>query len=121
MIKTVTGHGREAINQTTFPLSNKLTSRLRTLSEQVHNGSGIAVLRGLDAARFNDEEAVIAFVGISSHVSPLRATDSYANQTLSHVRDATHDEVPSWAKDIGLAGSKITSAMVSHLLQHKRA
>ena len=41
------------------------------------------MVRGLDAARFNDEEAVIAFAGISSYVCPKRATDSYANQTLS--------------------------------------
>lgn len=51
------------------------------------------VLRGLDAARFNDEEAVIAFAGICSYVCPERATDSYANQTLSkfspHARHIT--------------------------------
>lgn len=72
------------------------------------------MVRGLDTAKFNDEEAVIAFAGVSSHAFPLRATDSYANQTLSHVRDATHEKVPVWAKNIGLAGSKIASAMVSH-------
>jgi len=53
------------------------------MSDQVHSGGGVAVLRGLNAARFNDEEAVIAFAGISAHVCPKRATDSYANQTLS--------------------------------------
>lgn len=31
-----------------------------------------------------------------------------------HVRDATKDAVPRWAKDIGLAGSKITAAMDFH-------
>ncbi|KAF2005266.1 Clavaminate synthase-like protein [Amniculicola lignicola CBS 123094] len=107
--------GRDQINQETFPLSSPhLTRKLRGLSGQVHNGRGIAILRGLDTARLNDEESVIAFVGVSSYVAPLRATDSYANQTLSHVRDATHDEVPQWANDLGLAGSKITSSMDFH-------
>jgi hypothetical protein len=33
---------------------------------------------------------------------------------LGHVRDATKESVPIWAKDIGLAGSKITAAMDFH-------
>jgi hypothetical protein len=102
-----------AINKSTFPLPVQLANKLEATSKQVHSGSGVSILRGLDAAKLNDEEAVIAFAGVSSYVCALRATDSYANQTLSHVRDATHDAVPTYAKDIGLAGSKITSAMVS--------
>lgn len=89
--------------------------KLCAISRSLHNGQGVAVLRGLQAANFNDEEAVIAFAGVTSYICAQRATDSYANQTLSHVRDATHDKVPTWAKDIGLAGSKITSAMVCRL------
>ena len=79
----VLGLPRGAIDQETFPLKETLAQRLSAMSGQVHSGGGIAVLRGLDAARFNDEEAVIAFAGISSYVCPKRATDSYANQTLS--------------------------------------
>ncbi|KAF2017332.1 taurine catabolism dioxygenase TauD [Aaosphaeria arxii CBS 175.79] len=105
---------RGAINRETFPLSTELAERLTNISDEIHSGAGVSVLRGLDTAKFNDEEAVIAFAGVSSYVGASRATDSYANQTLSHVRDATHDSVPEWAKDIGLAGSKITSAMDFH-------
>ncbi|KAJ4297711.1 hypothetical protein N0V90_005606 [Kalmusia sp. IMI 367209] len=105
---------RGAISKETFPLSPRLSTKLASLSKEVHQGFGLCVLRGLDAAKFNDEEAVIAFVGICAHTCSERATDSYANQTLSHVRDATHDKVPQWAKDIGLAGSKITAAMDFH-------
>jgi hypothetical protein len=64
-------------------LKPALASKLSAISDKVHHGEGIAVLRGLQAARFNDEEAVIAFAGISSYVCPKRATDAYANQTLS--------------------------------------
>jgi hypothetical protein len=91
-----------------------LANKLSSISKDLHQGSGVVVLRGLDAAKFNDEEAVIAFAGICSYICPERATDSYANQTLSHVRDATKEKVPVWAKDIGLAGSKITAAMDFH-------
>ncbi|KAH9875242.1 hypothetical protein J1614_004733 [Plenodomus biglobosus] len=106
---------RSEISQETFDLGNAdLTRRLSSISKEIHGGRGLAVLRGLDAARFNDEEAVIAFAGVCAHICPQRATDSYANQTLSHVRDATKDAVPVWAKEIGLAGSKITVAMDFH-------
>ncbi|KAL5374153.1 hypothetical protein PMIN06_011970 [Paraphaeosphaeria minitans] len=104
----------ELISKDNFPLSKDLSAKLADVSKQVHEGFGVAVIRGLDAARFNDEEAVIAFVGTCAHTCPLRATDSYANQTLSHVLDATHRKVPHWAKDIGLAGSKTTAKMDFH-------
>ncbi|KAJ4399032.1 hypothetical protein N0V91_009728 [Didymella pomorum] len=105
---------RSEISQRTFPLQAGLAHKLSSVSKELHQGPGVAVLRGLQAARFNDEEAVVAFAGVSSYVAPERATDSYANQTLSHVRDATKEVVPLWAKDIGLAGSKITAAMDFH-------
>jgi hypothetical protein len=60
-----------------------LAERLASASKDLHQGQGVVVLRGLDAAKFNDEEAVVAFAGICSYVCPQRATDSYANQTLS--------------------------------------
>ncbi|KZM18699.1 uncharacterized protein EKO05_0006649 [Ascochyta rabiei] len=105
---------RGEISQRTFSLAADLARKLSTVSKELHEGPGVVVLRGLEAARFNDEEAVIAFAGVCSYVAPERATDSYANQTLSHIRDATKEAVPVWAKDIGLAGSKITAAMDFH-------
>lgn len=110
----LSGLAHPAISKETFPLEKKLSSKLAALSKQVHQGSGVVVLRGLHVARFNDEEAVIAFVGVCAHTCAERATDSYANQTLSHVRDATHEKVPQWAKNIGLAGSKVTAKMDFH-------
>lgn len=111
----IAGIPRSEISPDTFDLGNAhLATKLSSISYDLHNGPGVVVLRGLDAARFNDEEAVIAFAGISSYICRERATDSYANQTLSHVRDATKQAVPKWAKDIGLAGSKITAAMDFH-------
>lgn len=80
----VAGIPRSEICKATFDLSNPaLAYRLSSLSHELHAGTGVVVLRGLDKARFNDEEAVIAFAGICSYVCPERATDSYANQTLS--------------------------------------
>ncbi|KAF2190759.1 Clavaminate synthase-like protein [Zopfia rhizophila CBS 207.26] len=105
---------RGRIDKETFPLGERLAERLSTISNEVHHGRGIAVVRGLGRLNLNDEEAVIAHAGVSSYVGPLRATDAYANQTLSHIRDATHDVVPAWARNLPLAGSKLPSAMEFH-------
>jgi hypothetical protein len=105
---------RGSISKDTFPLSPDLARRLSAISDEIHHGRGVVVVRGLDSAVLNDEESVIAFAGLASYVCPERATDSYANQTLSHIRDATHDVVPDWARDLGLAGSKLPSAMEFH-------
>lgn len=80
----VAGTPRSEIRQATFDVANPaLVKKLAAISPQVHHELGVAVLRGLDTANFNDEEAVIAFTGICSWIFPERATDSYANQTLS--------------------------------------
>ena len=77
------GLDRSQITRETFPLSSGLVTRLSDISTGLHRGKGVSVLRGLEAARFNDEEAVIAFAGVCSYVAAQRATDAYANQTLS--------------------------------------
>ncbi|KAI4702400.1 hypothetical protein J4E81_002763 [Alternaria sp. BMP 2799] len=111
----LTGLPRTKIDQKTFDLgSPKLASKLSSISKELHHGTNVVVLRGLDSAYLNDEEAVIAFAGICSYVCPERATDAYANQTLSHVLDATRKRVPDDCKNLGLAGSKITAAMDFH-------
>lgn len=110
----LTGKSRGEISKETFPLTARFAHKLAAISGALHYGTGVVVLRGLQKAKLNDEEAVIAFAGVSSYICALRATDSYANQTLSHIRDATHDVVPAFAKDIGLAGSKITAKMDFH-------
>jgi hypothetical protein len=86
------GTPRARIQQETFDLGNpELAHRLSSVSKDLHQGQGIVVLRGLDAAKFNDEEAVIAFAGVCSYVCANRATDSYANQTLSMLSPSTHN------------------------------
>jgi len=72
---------RGSISKDTFPLSPDLARRLSAISDEIHHGRGVVVVRGLDSAVLNDEESVIAFAGLASYVCPERATDSYANQT----------------------------------------
>ncbi|CAN9244080.1 unnamed protein product [Alternaria alternata] len=111
----ITGLPRAKISTDTFDLKSfMLVDKLSSISGELHQGKGVAVLRGLHAACLNDEEAVIAFAGLCSYICPERATDAYSNQTLSHVIDATKMQIPEDCKGIGLAGSKVTSAMDFH-------
>lgn len=71
------------INTTTFVLPESLKAKLAAASDKIHYGQGFTAIRGLDAAKFNDEESIIAFTGINAHVANKRATDDFANQTLS--------------------------------------
>ena len=51
-----------------FPLPN-LGQRLRELTGELHNGSGLVILRGLVASKYSDIETVLLYLGVSSHVA----------------------------------------------------
>ena len=61
----------------TFPLPIELSTRLRQISSQLHNGIGFAVLRGLDPERYEVEENVIAYCGLASYVGDERVTNAF--------------------------------------------
>lgn len=61
----------------TFPLPQDLGTLLRGISDQLHNGIGFAVLRGLDPKRYDDEENVIAYCGLASYVGAERITNAF--------------------------------------------
>lgn len=64
--------GPESLTPETFPLPHGLHSRLRQVSHDVHNGRGFCIVRGLDIEALTDEESVLVYAGISSHVAPVR-------------------------------------------------
>ncbi|XDG04988.1 hypothetical protein ABKA04_004603 [Annulohypoxylon sp. FPYF3050] len=80
------------INQETFPLP-KLHSELRRLSDELHNGHGFFVIRGLRVDEHPREENIIIYAGISAHIAPKRGRQDKkfdgkpAAVTLSHIKD----------------------------------
>ena len=60
------------LNPTTFPLPQELHDRLRTITQDLYNGRGFAILRGLDPDDVTEEENVLIFGGVSSHVAAQR-------------------------------------------------
>ncbi|KAM7191607.1 hypothetical protein V8F20_009214 [Naviculisporaceae sp. PSN 640] len=82
------------ITQETFPLPN-LHRTLRDISQEIHNGRGFKVIRGVPVAKYTREENIIIYAGISSHVAPIRGRQDHqhdgrpADVVLAHIKDLT--------------------------------
>jgi len=75
-----------AICRDEFPLPT-LDPRLRSLLDEVLNGRGFVLIRGLPVTRWGKHEAAIAFLGIGTHLGSLRSQNAQGH-ILGHVRDA---------------------------------
>ncbi len=62
----------DLINRDNFPLPS-LHRVLRQLCNEVHNGKGFFVLRGLDPKKYSVEDGLIIFLGIQSYIAEQRA------------------------------------------------
>jgi hypothetical protein len=74
-----------AIRPDDFPLPS-LSGRLRHIMDDVLNGRGFALLRGLPIARWSRQQAAIAFAGLGVHCGRLRAQNVHGH-LLGHVKD----------------------------------
>ncbi|KAE8136503.1 hypothetical protein BDV38DRAFT_283989 [Aspergillus pseudotamarii] len=76
----------------TFPLP-KLNAVLREISNEVHNGHGFKIVRGLPVDSYTREDTVIIYAGLSSHVAPIRGRQDNkwqgrpADVLVAHVKD----------------------------------
>lgn len=62
-----------AVSADTFPLPT-LGPHLRAVAKDLHDGPGFVLLRGLDTEKYSDEDNMIIFLGISSHIGSQRGT-----------------------------------------------
>jgi len=75
-----------AITARDFPLPNlgpKLTARVR---DDVLNGRGFLLLRGLPVERWSDRQAAVAFFGLGAHIGSARSQNAQGH-LLGHVQD----------------------------------
>ncbi|MEZ5856427.1 MAG: TauD/TfdA family dioxygenase [Hyphomicrobiaceae bacterium] len=68
-----------------FPLP-KLAARIAGVTDEVLNGRGFALLRGLPVHRWSIREAATAYFGIGSHIGSARSQNAKGH-VLGHVRD----------------------------------
>jgi hypothetical protein len=62
----------DLVTQETFPLPI-LQHVLRVLCNEVHNGKGFFVLRGLDHDQYSVEDSMVIFLGIQAYIAEQRA------------------------------------------------
>jgi hypothetical protein len=74
-----------AIHRDDFPLPS-LKARLRRMLEDVLNGRGFALVRGLPVERWPKREAAVAFFGLGAHLGGARSQNAQGH-VLGHVKD----------------------------------
>ncbi|CAI9627286.1 hypothetical protein GT037_004314 [Alternaria burnsii] len=99
-----TGLARGHISKNTFKLPQALSEKLQNISINVYNGTGFTVLRGIEPERYTEEENLLMFLGLSSHVAPERTSK------LDHIYDVT--------KAKGLRGNILPPALPGPLGFH---
>ncbi len=72
-----------------FPLPT-LAARLRSIREEVMQGRGLVLLRGLPVERYSQEEVARLYFGIGRHMGILRSQNAKGH-LLGHVCDIGHD------------------------------
>ncbi|KAK0643966.1 hypothetical protein B0T16DRAFT_332896 [Cercophora newfieldiana] len=89
-----TGLSLGYISQNTFPLPT-LHPKLREISNEIHNGHGFKVVRGIPVHLHTREENIIIYAGVSAHVAPIRGRQDHqyngqpADVVLAHIKDLT--------------------------------
>lgn len=80
------------ISPETFPLPT-LHADLRRLSNELHNGHGFFVIRGLPVDKYTREENLIIYAGVSAHIAPQLGRQDHkfngepADVVLGHIKD----------------------------------
>ncbi len=79
----------QSISEETFPLP-KLQLRLKRLLQELLDGRGFFMLRGLPVERYDIETAATAYLGIGRHFGGLRSSNARGH-LLGHVKDVGAD------------------------------
>ncbi|KFY05110.1 hypothetical protein O988_00265 [Pseudogymnoascus sp. VKM F-3808] len=83
------------LSPSTFPLP-LLHQNLRSVSENLHKGSGFTFIRGVPVDKYNAEENMIIYVGVSSHIGCVRGRQDKsfegnpADVMVAHIADFRH-------------------------------
>ncbi|MFM1990760.1 MAG: hypothetical protein RJA99_3717 [Pseudomonadota bacterium] len=79
-------HGAPApLEAADFPLPN-LGPRLAAIRDELLNGRGFSLLKGLPVRRWSRRDAALAFMGLGAHLGRARSQNA-AGHLLGHVRD----------------------------------
>ena len=77
------------ITKDAFPLPS-LSGRIAAVSDEIQNGRGFAVLRGIPVEEWGTELSAAAFYGVGAHIGKARSQNAKGH-ILGHVRDLGRD------------------------------
>ena len=89
------------VKMATFPLPN-LRVRLAELGNELFEGKGFFILRGLDPQPFSIEEYTIISLGVSSYIREHRAAQNAAREMISKKPLSSTLPVSNTIKDTSL-------------------
>ncbi|KAL2165507.1 hypothetical protein VTH06DRAFT_807 [Thermothelomyces fergusii] len=78
------GQDGDLVNATNFPLPT-LGPKLRELSDDVHNGKGFCVIRGIDPALYSVEDLTLIYLGVQSYIAEQRGRQDKRGNMLVHI------------------------------------
>ncbi|KAL6920942.1 hypothetical protein FSHL1_004918 [Fusarium sambucinum] len=87
----------DKVSADNFPLPN-LSRRLRASAETLHLGKGFVVIRGIDGAKYTNEDSVTIFLGVASYIGDKRGLQDRKGNMLSHITDSKKWTTPTHAR-----------------------
>ncbi|RMZ83944.1 hypothetical protein DV737_g1373, partial [Chaetothyriales sp. CBS 132003] len=81
------------IGPDSFPLPT-VQKELRAVAEDIHNGRGISILRGLDPAKYSFEDNVLLYAGIASYIGATRGKQDKDGNVLVHIKNVKAKVAP---------------------------
>ncbi|PSN59647.1 Clavaminate synthase-like protein, partial [Corynespora cassiicola Philippines] len=79
-------NGPEQLEKDLFPLPN-LGAKLESISQDLHHGRGLTILRGLQPERYTAEENILLFAGLASYLGEQRGCQDRYGNMLTHLVD----------------------------------
>ncbi|KAI1101101.1 Clavaminate synthase-like protein [Jackrogersella minutella] len=74
----------DLVNRGNFPLPN-LGSKLDKLSQDIHNGKGLCVVRGINPDDYSVEDLTIIWLGIQAYIADQRGCQDHRGNMLVHI------------------------------------
>ncbi|KAI7776818.1 hypothetical protein LA080_004412 [Diaporthe eres] len=76
-----------AVDASTFILPT-LGPRLEAIAQNLHKRTGFSLLRGFNTQNYTDEDNLIIFLGLGSHIGSQRGAQNKSRVMISHITDA---------------------------------
>lgn len=74
----------DLVNRDNFPLPT-LGPKLDELSHDIHNGSGLCVIRGINPEDYSVEDLTIVWLGIQAYIADQRGCQDHRGNMLVHI------------------------------------